>query len=349
MRLRFSFQSSTSFIPPGLCSIGEGVPGGGGLSGGSVALAGEGAGGGSSSGSGPSTGAPSTVPTAEPSAPSGGSDPSYDFLNQVFDAPTPSATPAPATPTPAQAAPAATPAQAQPAQPAPTQPVAPVAQPAPAPGQPQAQPGQPQQQPAASVQFDPADPVSLARGLVENYDAAVDHLASTVFAMGPAELEALETNVGAEVPRLLAKAVVFMQTQNLTQLGRIIPQMLQRHSEVTTRHSKNVDSFYAAWPSIDRAKHDTQVRQIAQTFRQLNPDVPTDKMIETIGPFILMQLGLPLVPMAKPGPRVAAPAAQPARPNGSQPAHFQPAAPGAVTVHQEPVADPFGYMGAQST
>jgi hypothetical protein len=163
--------------------------------------------------------------------------------------------------------------------------------------------------------------------------------------MSQQELEALETNVGAEVPRLLAKAVVYMQAQVLTQMGRIIPQMLQRHNEVTSRHTTNVDSFYSAWPSIDRTKHDAQVRQIAQTFRQLNPDIPTAQMIETIGPYVLMQLGLPLVPMAKAGPGPARTAA--AKPNGTQPTHFQPAAPGAVTVHQSAVDDPFGYMGAR--
>lgn len=337
MRLRFGFQSFTCFVPHGLCSIGEAPASPGGLSGGSVALAGE-----SSGGSGPSEGSP-TSQTA-PAAPSGGSDSQYDFMNEVFGGP-PSTPPAPsAAPTPAQAAPAATPAQAPAPAAAPQQPAQPApAQPAQAPDPAQAQPGQVQQQPAPSAQFDPADPVSLARGLVENYDAAVNHLATNVFAMTPQELDALEANVGGEVPRLLAKAVVYMQTQMLTQMGRIIPQMMQRQTEVTSRHSQNVNSFYQAWPSIDRTKHDAHVRQIASTFRQLNPDVPTDKMIETIGPYILMQLGLPLVPMAKPGAPTARPAA--VRQNGSQP--FQPAAPGAVTVHQEPVADPFGYMGAQ--
>ena len=164
--------------------------------------------------------------------------------------------------------------------------------------------------------------------------------------MTPQELEALETNVGGEVPRLLAKAAVYMQTQVLTQMGRIIPMMMQRHSEVQARHSKNVNSFYEAWPSIDKTKHDQKVREIASTFRQLNPGVPTDKMIETIGPFILMQLGLPLVQMTRAGQSVV-PAQQPSRPNGSQPTHFVPAAPGAVMVHQSPVDDPFAYMGAQ--
>lgn len=306
--------------------------------------------------------APSSSPASEPSggspgpssqtpapaaAPGGSEASSFDFLNSVFDAPTPSASPSPAPDAPAQVAPGAPPAQAQPPQVAPPQPVAPAAQPAQPSAQPAAQPGPSQQQPAISPPFDPSDPVSLARGLVENYDAAVEHLATSVFAMTPQELEALETNVGGEVPRLLAKAVVFMQTQNLTQLGRLIPLMMQKHSTVQQAHTKNVDAFYAAWPSIDKAKHADKVREIAMTFRQLNPEVPTAQMIETIGPFILMQLGLPLVPMTKAGPGAVAPAAQLPRPNGSQPTHFQPAAPGAVTVHQAPVGDPFAYMGAQ--
>ena len=348
----FLRSTSFSFQRP-LCLAPDGPAGSGGSSTGSAGAGPSGPSGDSLAsfrGSEPSAGTGSQASQPTPAAPSGGSDAphdaSYDFLNEVFDSPqaTPSTS---AAPTVAPATPGTAQPQAQPAQPAPQQaPQAPEVQTAQPQVPAQAQPGPTAQQPPSSPQFDPADPVSLARGLVENYDAAVTHLAQGVFAMSPQELEALETNVGGEVPRLLAKTVVYMQTQMLTQLGRIIPQMLQRHGEVQTRHTKNVDAFYQAWPSIDRTKHDQKVREIAQTFRQLNPDVPTEKMIETIGPFVLMQLGLPLVAMAR-GAAPGAPATTAARANGSRPTHFTPAAPGAVTVHQSPVEDPFGFLGAQ--
>jgi hypothetical protein len=319
--------------------------------GGSSPPAGSGTSGGSSgsSSSGSSPGVSSPVPTdsaasgGDPGTPGPASGSEYNFLNEIFG--DTSTSPPPAAPTPVQAPQV----EAAPAQVAPVPPPQPVAAPAPAPAQSpaaQAQPGQ-TQPPAqgASESFDPADPVSLARGLVQNYDAAIQHLASTAFALSPQDMEALETDVAGTVPKLLARVAVYMQAQVLTQMGRIIPQMIQRQGEVTSTHSRNVDSFYTAWPSIDRTKHDGAVREIASRFRQLNPDMPTDKMIETIGPYVLMSLGLPLVPMAKPGAaqRSAAP-----RPTNGQVQHFQPAAPGAVTVQQQPVDDQFGYMGATS-
>jgi len=172
----------------------------------------------------------------------------------------------------------------------------------------------------------------------------MNHLSENVFKMSPQELEELETNVAGSVPKLLAKTVMFMQTQNLMQLGRIIPLMIQRHGEVNTRHSKNVDAFYAAWPSIDKSKHGDVVQKTAIAFRQLNPEVPTDKMIETLGPILLSMLNLPMVQMTRAGGTQVARQQPPqnARGNGA----FQPAAPGAVSVHQTPVADPFGYLGA---
>lgn len=291
---------------------------------------------------------PGTSPTPSPSGTPGAPDASnaaYDFLGDVFGTPTTSL----AAPTPAPASPGAAEPQLAPA---PAQQVPqPEAQPTAAPQAAQAQPGQVQQpqqgtqvpsQAGPSASYDPADPVSLARGLVENYAAAVDHLAER-FALSPQDLEALETDVGGQIPRILARHAVYMQAQFLTQLGNIVPKMIERQQEVQTRHATNVDAFYRAWPSIDRVKHDPVVREVARTFRQMNPQMPTEQMIEAIGPYVLMKLGLPLTAMTRPG------AAQSARatPRGNGATHFQPAAPGAVSVHQSPVDDPFGYMGAR--
>lgn len=294
-------------------------------------------------GSEPASGGSSSPAVPLPTSSVGSDTPSdYGFLDDIFGAQgqgAPKST-SPATPTPsptpaAVAQPQAPPTVAQQPQ-APSDP-AQAAPPVQATAQ--AQPDQGTQGPQAS--FDPADPVSLARGLVANYDAAVNHLASGPFALSPQDMEALETDVAGTVPKLLARAAVYMQTQVLTQMGRIIPQMIQRHGEVTKVHGQHVDAFYSAWPSIDKAKHAALVNEMGWKFRQLNPDMPTEQMIEALGPFILARLGLPQVAMT----RAAAAAPRPQRATNGQTTHFQPAAPGAVTVQQTEVQDPFGYMG----
>jgi len=292
-----------------------------------------------SSGSSPQPAVPPAPGGSDTSGTTSSSDEGFSFLEDVFG-PGPTST---TLATPAQAVAPGTEAQpqtplgaAQQAQPS-------ASAPAPVPAQSQAQPGQTEGQPPSQSAFDPADPVSLAKGLLANYDAAVAHLASGPFALSPQDMEALETNVAGEVPKLLAKVAVYMQAQVLTQMGRIVPQMLQRHGEVERAHTKHVDDFYAAWPSIDRAKHHAVVSEIGAMFRRMNPDMPTSQMIEALGPFILHRLGLPLVAMTKAGASQATP-----RPANGRATHFQPAAPGAVTGQQSPeAAGAYDFLSGQ--
>jgi len=203
-------------------------------------------------------------------------------------------------------------------------------------------PQEPTQQPPAvgrqSPLFDPADPISIARALKENEAAAIDHVAQTVFALRPEELQALEADVAGTVPKLLAKVMVTTQQQVLSQLGRFVPMMIQRHQEVVQRHTASVGEFYKAWPQIEQAKHDLVVREMGAQYRQMNPNATTAKMIQDLGPFVMMRLGIPLTGQVL-APRQNAPAA------AQQP--FVPAGPGSVG-HQTPIEPgAYDYLGGQ--
>ena len=328
-------------------------------------------GGDSSSGAGSGAGTNSPTPSGTTSSPSPSAAPSSTPSSAPSASPSsaptsPSASPPAGSPTPGPSGADFNfssifeePVQVQTEPTAPTQvvPQAPVQPPAAAPEQ-VAQPVQPQvatpvtgqqetqvqQQPTSRPQFDPADPVSLARGLVEHQAAAIEHLAQTQFGLSPQELEALESDPGGAIPRLLARTAVFMQQQFLTQLSRVVPMQIQRHGEVLQRHASNEDKFFAAWPQLDRAKHGTVIKELGQRYRQLNPDASLDQMIKDLGPFVLHRVGLPFA-----APGVAAPAAQAARPasNGAapQPQAFTPASPG-VAVHTQQIEDAgYGFLG----
>jgi hypothetical protein len=310
----------------------------------SVTDAGSGAG--ADAGAGPASSPAESAPSTPSSAPSSGAPASkgsdYDFMSEVFAAPVaPQVEPKPA-PTPQQPTP--------PTAPTAPSPVPPAVEAAQAGVQPSAPPGTQPPQPAESQpQFDPADPISLARALAEpeNYQAAIEHLAATQFRLEPKELEGLDVDPANTIPRLLAKATVFAQTQFLTQLSRVVPLMIQRQQAVSERHSSNLDRFYSAWPTLDKSKHGQAVQDLAVRFRQMFPEVPTDQMIAQLGPMVLASLGMPIVAQA------AAKAAAPARTNGSQAnrgganAGFVPAAPGTVAQVQQVPDDPWGYMGLQ--
>lgn len=290
-------------------------------------------------------------PPGGSSASPAGAEPSFDFMTETFDSPAPQG--AAKEPSGALAEPSPAPAPPGAPQPEPAPEPAPSAAPPSAPDQPGQSSGQQGSPPVGgeAPKFDPADPISLARGLADNAEEAIQHLASTTFRLSPQELEALETNVAEAVPRLLARAVVYSQTQFLTQLSRVVPLMLQRHSTVSERHNQNLSEFYSAWPSLDRGKHNEAVTALAVRYRQMFPDVPKDQMIEQVGQMALAQLGLPIVGVTRKGQPAAAPAGRTRSPGSSSPAGaargFVPAAPGTVSHVQQVPDDPWGYMGLQ--
>jgi len=331
-------------------------------------------GGGTTSSPGPSPSSPAgSTSTATPSAPSpgptpagvtepqspGGTPEGTDFsdFNSIFEDPgerTPVPPPVIVPPLPSIAAPAQVPQ-------APAAPGAqPLVPPAPAiPGVATAPEGtaQPGQSGASSPgQLDPANPLVLAEALATHEEAAIAHFAQQ-FSLSPQELELLETNVAEAIPRLLAKTAIRVQQTFLASMGRMVPQMIQRHQEVTRRHSTNEDKFYSAWPQIDRSQLGPTVNRLGALYRQANPNAPLDQMIQELGPFVMATARIPFqggVPAAAPG-GAAGLVVQPAggSSNGHAPPRtppqspFVPAAgPGVSSAAPISEENPWGFLGA---
>jgi hypothetical protein len=136
--------------------------------------------------------------------------------------------------------------------------------------------------------IDPADPMSLASALQENEQQAVDYIAEAMFKLTPADIEALETDVVGAVPKLLARTFVRAQQNFLVQMGRIIPQMIQRQSVLVQRNSENEGKFFARWPDLKQAEHTDIVRKYAVTYRRMHPQATMEQMVEDLGPMIMM-------------------------------------------------------------
>ena len=285
----------------------------------------------------PSGDSPPTTPTPTPE-----SSPSLDLgfdYSSIFEGPTPVVVPVqpavqpgmpPAvptsvepSPTPAVAVPAVEPATAQPAE-----------------GQQGSPPG-PQAPPSGQgPQYNPADPLSLARALQENEAEAIEHVARTMFALSPEDIGALEADVAGTVPKLLAKVMVRAQQQSFTLLSRFVPPMIQQHNEVLKRQIGHEDAFYKAWPSLDKTKHGALVQRYGAMYRQTNPDVPTEKMIQELGRMVSALAGVPI--------GTGAPAA--ATTNGASPPipktpGFVPAQPGAVGHSPSPEPGAYDFLG----
>ena len=51
----------------------------------------------------------------------------------------------------------------------------------------------------------PAEPQRIAEALLQNEPAILDHVAKTIFALSPEDVEALETNAVEVIPKLMAR------------------------------------------------------------------------------------------------------------------------------------------------
>jgi len=206
----------------------------------------------------------------------------------------------------------------------------------------------PGQQPE-SPRLDAADPYSLVQHLEANEQVVTDHVADTLFRLTPEEVEALETNAVAAVPKLFAKAFVTTQKNMLTQLGRLIPQMLQRHGEMVRRNATNEGKFYQRWPQLNAETHGQTVRSYAATYRAMHPHVSLEQMIEAIGPMVMMAANVQPGAPANGGGPASPMAPAPAGPNGRppQPPPFVPAqgGPAAPSTQVEPEAWEAMFLG----
>jgi hypothetical protein len=328
----------------------------------------EGAGGGSSAapqssgggGSGASSGAsaPSSAPSSpspggpasrsvEPSAPSGSpagageAPPAFDYGAMFGDGPPvdlPLETSAPAPAAPAQEpTPVAPPAPAAPVA-APATGEAPAAAPPAQGGAPVGGPPQAGEAPA----LDPYNPGMLAEHLARSEAQAIEFVAQNMFQLTPQEIEAVEQDVIGAIPKLLSKVFVKSQQNWLQQLDKMIPVMVQRHTDAMKRNGEGEEKFYGAWPNIGR-EHSDLVNRYAMVYRQMHPKATLDELIRDVGPMVMMAARIPpnLGPTGQQAAGRAAPAANGRPP---QPAPFTPAGGGPVSASKTQELSPWEAM-----
>lgn len=190
-----------------------------------------------------------------------------------------------------------------------------------------------QQRPAGATQQAPEpqparEPTieQIRAGLTQNHDALVGHLAQTTFQLSPAEVEALETDAVAAIPRLLARTAIAAANSSLGQIQKLVPQLVQQAlmSHDTGREAEG--QFYAAWPQLNAQEHGPVVMQMASAIRAANPQMSRADAIKLVGSAVCAHFGLPVQQsQARPAPRG----------NGQQQRGFVPARPGARVGTQQ--------------
>jgi hypothetical protein len=163
----------------------------------------------------------------------------------------------------------------------------------------------------------------------------IEQVAKNLFQISPQEMEELETDIGAAVPKLLAKTFVKVQHNFLSQMARLIPGMVQNVSQAQQRNAENERKFLSAWPAL-KEEHLPTVRNLAVQYRQMHPQASFDQMVADLGPIAMMQLRI--------NPTAVAPAPAP-----SQPQPFVPAQPGPAAIVTQMDDDPWGLDPSKQT
>jgi hypothetical protein len=182
----------------------------------------------------------------------------------------------------------------------------------------------------------------MAEALMQNEPALLDHLAANEFKLSQEDIEALETDAPAYIPKLLARVFLKSQQSALRQMANIVPAMMQKMTEVTKRNTENENKFFSRWPNLKADQHGDTVRRLARTYRQMHPQASLDQMIEDLGPIVMITAKVPLTPAAPNGSGHA--------PSGSPPPAFRPALSGSVSPPQptDPNADPWGGLAGSA-
>jgi hypothetical protein len=183
--------------------------------------------------------------------------------------------------------------------------VVPGAAPAPPAGTPPAQQVEPQgdQRPLTA-----AEPLRIAEGIEANRDAIIAHLAQTRFGLSEQDIKDLDTDVTVAVPKLLARVFVESQVSMQKFLAQAVPGMVQRFNRVSNANEGAEKRFFDTHKGLDRnnPQHREAVVRMATVYRQSNPGLPLDQLIQEVGPMVMTALKIGAVaPVARAAPGVA--------------------------------------------
>lgn len=167
----------------------------------------------------------------------------------------------------------------------------PVAQPVPTQPQPPPQ-TQPPSEEGAQRPLTASDPWRIAEGLEANRDAVIAHLAQAKFALSEDDIKELDTDVTVAVPRLLAR--VFLESQVSMQkfLAQAVPGMMKQYNAVTSANDGAEKKFFDTHKALDinNPQHRATTVRIASLYRQANPGIPLDQLINEVGPMVMAAL-----------------------------------------------------------
>lgn len=139
-------------------------------------------------------------------------------------------------------------------------------------------------------------------------------LAETHYKLSQEQVDELDADPVAALPKFMAKVYLDAVTASLAQMNAHLPRMVQQINAASKESSKREDKFYEKWPALNTEDHQKVVLRLGSAYKLSNPGATVDEFINEVGAQAMVTLRLPM----------------PAQANGSTPAvpakPFKPAA-----------------------
>lgn len=151
--------------------------------------------------------------------------------------------------------------------------------------------------PAQDGSSTPRSPLEEAiEGFKTNNTALADWAAQNLFALSPADVEALETDAAATIPKLMGRLYAQMLPAAANLIRNFVPQMVQSgvqsHTASATKSQEALNEFYAANPHLNQAAHGAAVEKWAKAFRTANPKASRKDAIAYVGRAVSFEFGI---------------------------------------------------------
>lgn len=199
-----------------------------------------------------------------------------------------------------------------------TQPVSPPAQPVQVQQPPQQvqQPVPPFALPQAPVAQPPMPTAEEQRAaIIQRRNALIEDITNR-YQISEEDKAALAVEPEKVLPKIAGRLYVDVYEAVLQASMAQLPSLIHGFNQVQQVVQQHEQAFYEKWPALHKPEYEPTVRQIAATYRQMNPTAAPEDVMNAVGVMATVHLGLgqaqPSVAPA-PTPQVAAPPAVPAQ------------------------------------
>lgn len=118
--------------------------------------------------------------------------------------------------------------------------------------------------------------------LAASTKAVHEHL-EKVFQVSEEDANLMLTTPEKVLPKFAANLYMQMYNSIFYGLQNELPTIIANVQQKTIERDRFENSFYEAWPKLDRTKHDTLVRQIVQMYVQMNPKADYKTVVQNAG------------------------------------------------------------------